>query len=242
MDKKVSVIIPACNEEKVIRETAKFYREQDYPLEIIVVVNNSKDRTSKMAEGLSDKVLNFSGKIGAGGARNEGAKVAEGDIFIFSDADSYLEQGSVKLLVSEFDKNPNIVGSFSGKDDKNSLKGKIFFLFKNLAYRLKLHEGATAGTIFCSREIFFETSGFDSSKQPIDIHDFILKAKAAGARYKFITSCHAVTSMRRYEDGGYLKTIIFWLKLRLLSLLKINNNLAENYFKETKNVQKNNTR
>ena len=79
--KKVSVIIPAYNEVGFIRKTIESYKEQDYnPLEIIVVDNSTDGgETLKTAEIYADKVLAFPGPIGVCRARNEGAKVANGD-------------------------------------------------------------------------------------------------------------------------------------------------------------------
>src|SRR3989344_4650859 len=98
MNKKISVIIPARNEEKFIEDTIDSYRNQGYPVEIIVVVNDSIDNTFQVAKTKADKALNFSEKIGVSQARNEGANVATGNIFIFSDADTQLSYGGVKKI------------------------------------------------------------------------------------------------------------------------------------------------
>ena len=54
---KLSVVIPAYNEEKRIADTLKnidsYLEQQHYEYEIIVVVNNSKDRTADVVRELS---------------------------------------------------------------------------------------------------------------------------------------------------------------------------------------------
>lgn len=230
MGKKVSVIIPAYQEENFIENTLKSYRLQNYPAEIIVVVNNSTDKTKKIADLYADKVFNFDYKIGISRARNEGVKMASGDIFIFSDADSQIELGGIKKIVEEFNEN-NIVGTLSGRGDKGTLRERIFFFFKNLASLLGLHRGGVSGIIFCSKETFSKTGGFSSDKEPAEQRDFFIKAQKAGAKYRFITNCFAYTSMRRYEQKGYIKTIIFWIKWRVLSLFKKDKKLVKNYYK-----------
>lgn len=235
-NKKVSVIIPAYNESEYIGKTIGKFKEQDYNNFEIIVVDNSDDggKTYKIAESLTKKVFH-SKPLGLSNARNEGAEMAEGEILLFSDADSWLEPNGIRTLAGEFNKQ-NIVGSFFGKDIKESFKGKLFFLFKNWVHRLKIHEGAAGGTIFCSKDVFLKTGGFDAKKEPAEIREFIIKAKKAGAKYKVITKSRALISMRRYEEKGYLKTIGFWVAWKLMHILKINNNLVENYYKETKNV------
>lgn len=57
---RVSVIIPAYNEEEYIQKTLAALTESDYPknlFDIIVVDNNSSDRTASIAERHADKVF-----------------------------------------------------------------------------------------------------------------------------------------------------------------------------------------
>src|SRR3989338_8275177 len=103
-NKKVSVIIPASNEEKFIKETVESFKNQGYfPMEVIVVVNNSHDKTYDIAKSCADKVLNIENCVTVGEARNKGAESADGEVFIFSDADTYLTQGGVKKIAPSAD-------------------------------------------------------------------------------------------------------------------------------------------
>jgi glycosyltransferase involved in cell wall biosynthesis len=210
LNKKISVIIPAQNEEKFILKTIESYRGQDYPVEIIVVVNNSQDKTFEIANGKADKTLNFSEKIGVCAARNEGAKVATGDIFIFSDADSYLEKGSVRKIAEQLGE--NTIGSPLGSQEGKSFKGWLFFAFKNWTHRLKIYNGVIDGILFCTRETFLKINGFDKNKKIGEFQDFIRRARLAGLKYKLFTSFYGVTSLRRYEEKGYFNSFIFWIK------------------------------
>ena len=235
--KKISVIIPAYNEAEHIGKTIKKFREQGYDNLEIIVVDNSDDKgkTYEVSRGSADKVLRFPGPIGLSNARNEGAKVAEGEIFIFSDADSWLEPGGIKKI-AVIAAGKSIVGSVLGGDEKNTLKGRIFFFFKNWIYRFKIYQGALGGVIFCSKDVFLKIGGFDGKKEPAEFQDFIKRAKSAAAEYKIITNCYAFTSMRRYEKNGYSKTILFWILWKMLYMFKAKNNLTENYYKRTKDV------
>lgn len=229
LSKKVSVIIPARNEEKFILNTIEKYRSQDYPLEIVVVVNNSNDKTYEIANGKADKILNFPEKIGVSMARNEGAKAAIGDIFIFSDADSYLENGAVKKIIEGLDE--NTIGSPLGRECGKSFRGWLFFLAKNWMHRLKIYNGVIDGVLFCRRNIFLKINGFDKNKKIAEFVDFINRAKSAGAKYKLFTNCYAITSLRRYQEQGYFKSLVFWLKWRVAYFFKKDKKLTDKYFK-----------
>jgi len=228
-NKKVSVIIPAYNESKYIEKSLKMYKSQDYfSLEIIVVDNSTDDgKTSKIAKKYADKVIGFPYPIGLSNARNEGAKAAAGEIFIFSDADSYVERGGIKKILQITDE--NTVGTLLGRGDNGNIRGKIFFGFKNLVHWLKIHQGAGSGVLFCHRNIYIKTGGFKKEKEPAELVDFLKRAKKIGGKYKVLLNCYATTSLRRYEEKGYINVIFFWIKWRIASLLKINVNLT-NYF------------
>lgn len=84
--KKLSVIIPAQNEEEticaVITEAQKLK-----PDEIIVVVNGSTDRTFDLISSLNCKVIHFPHSLGNDVGRAVGACYSTGDIYLFFDAD-----------------------------------------------------------------------------------------------------------------------------------------------------------
>ncbi len=80
MYKKISIIIPAYNEEKTLAEIVKRVKEASVwslKKEIIVIDNNSTDRTLEIAKNISD-IKVFSEKIeGKGAAVKKGFREAE---------------------------------------------------------------------------------------------------------------------------------------------------------------------
>src|SRR5690554_7504849 len=109
MDSKfISVIVPAHNEDKYISQCLESLSTQDYPkslYEIIVVDNNSADKTSEIAANFNVKILQQStGPVGA--VRNAGASLAKGGLLAFIDADcvapkDWLSIGTRALLASD---------------------------------------------------------------------------------------------------------------------------------------------
>ncbi|PKP60943.1 MAG: hypothetical protein CVT88_01555 [Candidatus Altiarchaeales archaeon HGW-Altiarchaeales-1] len=90
MDKKISIIIPAYNEEKYIETTLSKLKEiknREYEnLEILVVENGSTDMTYEISKRYADADKNFKafhlGKASAAIATNFGAKQATGEILM----------------------------------------------------------------------------------------------------------------------------------------------------------------
>lgn len=123
---KVSVMIPAHNEEVVIERTIKAMLKLEYPkdlLEIIVIDDNSKDRTGEIADSYASrydrlKVVHLRPpNIGGGksGALNHGFKHATGDIIVVYDADNTPERKAVYYLVLAMLNDPKagaVVGKF----------------------------------------------------------------------------------------------------------------------------------
>jgi glycosyltransferase involved in cell wall biosynthesis len=85
----ISVVIPARNEEKYLPKCLESLKNQDFSgdYEIIVVDNNSSDKTIAIATGYGVKVVSCS-SIGVAHARQQGAMAAEGDIVVQADADT----------------------------------------------------------------------------------------------------------------------------------------------------------
>lgn len=122
----VSVLIPAHNEEMVIERTIKAMIRLDYPkdkLEIIVINDNSRDRTGEIADRYAAnypfvKVLHTKpphGGKGKSGALNQGLQHSTGDVIVVYDADNTPERHAVRALVLALENDPKagvVVGKF----------------------------------------------------------------------------------------------------------------------------------
>lgn len=91
-DGKISILIPAYNEEKTIRETIISVLKSDYPdIEIIAVNDGSNDGTEDaIRDFIDEKKIKYIKKANGGkaSALNRGIDAASGEVVIFTDADS----------------------------------------------------------------------------------------------------------------------------------------------------------
>ena len=97
----VSVVIPVHNGEATIARCLDKLLDQSYPddrIEIIVVNNNSTDRTGNIIKKYNVLAINEI-KPGAGAARNAGIKLAKGEIVFFTDADCLADRDLIRQHV-----------------------------------------------------------------------------------------------------------------------------------------------
>jgi len=97
--KKVSVIVPAYNEEETIGAVVEDFVAEQHSDEVVVVDNNCRDRTAVIAQAAGARVVAES-RPGYGAALLAGMRAAEGDLLVLTEADgSFKAADMVKLLV-----------------------------------------------------------------------------------------------------------------------------------------------
>lgn len=173
---KVTLFISAYNEEKVIEEKIQNSLNINYPkdlFEIVVVSDGSCDRTREIVsryatEGV--KLRSYEGRIGKSACLNKAVPLAEGEIVVFSDANSKYDPDAVKMLVDRFrDRQVGLVtgttryiseqgGSLS---ESIGLYWEIEKMTKSLETRIGSCVGAD-GAIFAIRKELY---------QPLESHD-----------------------------------------------------------------------
>jgi len=133
---KVTIIIPAHNEEKIIARSIESALETDYDnKEIIVVDDGSTDRTFEIAyqyakRGLIKLLRRDIASGSKAGALNFGLKFATGDIIITVDADTLIERDAIKEIVKPLS-DPNVsavsgnVRVLGGEHGSNNLLVKL---------------------------------------------------------------------------------------------------------------------
>ncbi len=195
---KVSIVIPAYNEGKYIKECLETVLLIDYPgdlLEIIVVDDGSTDDTYKIAksfESLSKSVRVFTKKNGGKGAAiNFGLKLISGDLVATMDADSYLTPGVLKGLVPYFD-DPDVMAATP--DVKIRASGKWIKELQRIEYMMILFSRkllsfidsvpVTPGPFSIFRSSVFEKIGLFDEKNLVEDQEIALRIQAHNFKIK----------------------------------------------------------
>lgn len=119
-DGKVSIVVPAHNEEENIESTLTELSDCFRSAEIIVVCNGCTDRTYEIARKVKRpgiRVMNFHERIGKGGAILEGFREASGEIVGFVDADGSFGTNEIEKVIEQLEKNDAVIASkWKGRD------------------------------------------------------------------------------------------------------------------------------
>lgn len=133
----VSIVIPAKNEENIIKRCLKSLEDIDYPrdkLEVVIVNDGSTDNTKNIVINYNWK-LNFkyieTEGLGVSKARDIGFRKANGDYIAFTDADCTLDSEWIKELLKPFKDKVAAVGgpNLTPNDDTKFAKSYERIIF-----------------------------------------------------------------------------------------------------------------
>ena len=127
----ISVVIPAYNEEKLLPVCLESLEKQTFPrekYEVIVVDNNSTDKTAEIAAGYGAKILGCQVQ-GVAAARAAGSQAARGYIIAGTDADTKVATNWLEKIAIHFQKDPVLLG-LTG----SAYLAKTNFLFSQASY------------------------------------------------------------------------------------------------------------
>ena len=207
---RLSVIVPALDEaEHISAALQSLASARQRGTEIIVVDGGSSDATIAVAEPLADIVLRA--PRGRAAQLNAGARSARGDVFLFMHADS-LAPETVDLIIANA-----LVGRTTawGRFDVRiqSERRLLAVVAATMNARSRLSGIATGDQgMFVTRELFDHAGGFPL--QPL-MEDIALSRALKRITAPLCLREKIVTSGRRWERRGVLRTILLMWRMRL---------------------------
>lgn len=216
MDKKnkfkISLIIPAHNEEKYIGSCLEYATKNSNGkfFEIIVVDNASTDKTSEIAKSFPGVKVIYEENKGLTFARQRGFLESQGEILTYIDADTRMPQGYYERIEGEFNKNPKLA-SFSGPHDYYDVS-KFYKILNKIYWELIAFPSYVIigymiiGVSFAVRgDILEKINGFDTSIAFYGEDTNIARRIHKYGKVKFSTNFTMPTSGRRLREYGIFK-------------------------------------
>ena len=183
----VSLVITTKNEEKNIGNCLESIRWQTYPqnlLEVIVVDNNSSDKTKEVAGKYTDKVFNFGPERSA--QRNYGMKMARGKYLMYLDADMILSPIVIEKAVEKLSPVSNIQCPVSTIPPVALYIPEVIlgnsYWSKVRRFERSFYDGTVIDCArFVKKDIFEQTGGFDLNMTGPEDWDFDKKVRKIGS-------------------------------------------------------------
>lgn len=203
----LSIIIPAFNEERLITEcldsiseSLTANQETGFTSEVIVVDNNSTDKTAELAEQAGVQVV-FEPINQIGRARNAGAAVAKGDWLLFVDADSLLNPGMIADILNMIK-----TGRHVGCGSTMHMPGLNWWgngVLKTWTAMSVLFRWASGALVVCRTDAFRDVGGFNQelfAADEIDLSRLLKKwGRKRGLKFTILNKYPLVTSSRKMQ-------------------------------------------
>ncbi|MCD4761195.1 glycosyltransferase family 2 protein [bacterium] len=226
----ISVVIPAFNEEKIIKNTIAevkdFLKNNFSSFEIIVVDDKSKDSTLKIVQAISGiSVLGNSKNHGKGYSVVKGVKAAQGDLILFMDADNSTRINELQNFLSQTKDYPILIASRALPDSDIKIKQNVikdyFGKFGNAIIRfvllLRIHDTQ------CGFKLFSKETKHLFNKITINGFAFDFELLFLAKKYKFRVKEMPVTWLNNFDSAvkwyDYPNTLLQVFKVRFNNLI-----------------------
>lgn len=227
--KKVSVVIPAYNEEQYLPQALQALNNQTFPrheIEIIVVDNASDDATRDVARLYEADVVLYEPRRGTNIARQRGLDAASGEIVAFLDADCVPPPNWIERIFTQLHADKQKTVAIAGAYVFNWDKGEETMVVMEKLYQWivmpTLNEimgtilkrgGVVIGGNFASfKKNFLKMRGFDTRYTFFGDDASIAKRFGELGCIKFDPTLTVTSSTRRFRREGLLRTNIEYAK------------------------------
>ena len=217
---KISIIVPAFNEERLLGESlgqiksaSAAFTRIGWEVELIVCDNNSTDRTAEIARA-SGAIVVFEPVNQIARARNSGASAATGDWLVFVDADSHPGAELFSDVAERILSGKCLAGGATIRLDENYfVAGMITCVWNCVSRSFKLLAGSF---IFCEAAAFRKTGGFSNelfAGEELELSQRLKKlARGQGRRIVVLHRHPLVTSARKMKLYTAREHLRFFLR------------------------------
>lgn len=222
----ISVIIPVYNGGEGFRRCLDSLRQsRRQPNEVIVVADGDTDGSCQVAEEYGAKVFRYESAGGPARARNQGAKLAQGDLLFFIDADVTVGRDTISSIEQAFQADINLaalIGSYDDQPGADNFLSQYKNLFHHYTHQVSSEQASTfwgaCGAI--RAEAFRAVGGFDERYRKPCVEDIELGYRLKRAGYTIRLCKHIqVKHLKRWQPVSLLRAEIFYRALPWTELI-----------------------
>lgn len=222
---KISVVIPAFNEEELIGKCVEAVKNQTFPkkqYEILVIDNNSTDKTAEIARNLGATVLPYVQKQGFAVTKQFGTHKAKGEIIAYTDADSIPDTNWLETI-DRLMQNKNLAYAGGTVLSTETSLINFFFILFDLFARLNQLFGIPliwSPNMAVRKDVFIKVGGFNTTIKTSDDWDFTSRIqKKFGINSALYTNALRVRTSPRKQK--VLSAIIPYVLLGIINYISI---------------------
>jgi glycosyltransferase involved in cell wall biosynthesis len=215
---KISLVIPAYNEEKYIGDCLDYAIKHAGSkfFEIIVIDNGSTDNTKAEAEKRRGVRVVHEKEKGLTRARQRGLIEANGDIIAYIDADTRMHKDWIHHVIGEFQKDPNLAclsGPYEYFDIPKWRKVcvKIYWYILGLPSYFVTKYMITGGNFAIRKDVLHKMNGFDTSIEFYGEDTNIARRAHKFGKVKFKLAMVMPISGRRINGQGMFTTMFIYV-------------------------------
>jgi glycosyltransferase involved in cell wall biosynthesis len=206
---RISLVVPAYNEEKYlpdlldsVEEARERFTLGPSLIEVIIADNGSTDNTAVIADQRRCLIVHEERRIIAA-VRNTGARVAQGEILAFTDADNIIHHETFNQIEKALSSSKIVGGSTGVRLERMSLGiASAYAIMVPMVWAT----GMDTGVIFCRRRDFEDIGGYNENHLFAEDVQFLWKlikhGRIRGQRLVRIRKCKAITSTRKFDQFG----------------------------------------
>lgn len=206
-----SIIMPVLNEEAVLEYHLDNLVRQisDYECELLIVDGGSTDRTIEIAQRFG-KVI--SSRRGRATQMNSGAEIAKGEVLLFLHADTQLPNDAFSVIEQALKAQEVVGGAFRICFNCDKWPYQLVAFTTNL--RSRIYKIFTGDQAYFVRSVSFRAIGGFPDQPLMEDLEIITRLRKIGN--VVLLPQYVITSARRHERFGLIRSVLFMWYLRTL--------------------------